>query len=410
MPKNKQVYVDSSEIHCKSNAVLSGQVIEYLKKNNHRITNSLKNADYIIINTCGFDQQHEDISFNIFDKVYKNKKEETKVFSIGCLNNIARKKLEDKFSLLKIVDDMSQLDTYLATIVIASKIKNAYYDKSIFSEIESKLNVDTVFTRIGIPFAKLFISFFGKFKYPRTDLLKKILNELTIENKVYVQIGSGCTGDCSYCIIKKARGKLQSRPIADILADIELTISHDKSLCLVADDCASYGVDIDENLFRLVDEINKKKPGIGIEFSYLSPEWITKYPDQYIDLFKNNNIKSANISLQSGSNKILNKMNRKYDIDNIIEIIKKIKMISPDTLLWTHIMVSFPTESWKDFYKSIKISGYFHYYNAFIYTPRKGTRSEKEFKTQDPFYISKIKQFILKSMLVIRLVKKIFIC
>jgi tRNA A37 methylthiotransferase MiaB len=190
-----------------------------------------------------------------------------------------------------------------------------------------------------------------------------------------VEIGSGCVGNCRYCIIKKAKGKPVSRKPEDILNDIAKIYSPGKQLDLVADDCGCYGIDLGTSLPELLLTINDKHPDISMDITYLSPWWLTKQKEEYIRIFKELNINSINISMQSGSDKVLAGMNRNYTVQEILGIIEKLKSISPQTGFWTHIMVGFPGEVWSDFWKTLVMATHFYAVHAFAYSPRRGTES-----------------------------------
>ena len=97
---------------------------------------------------------------------------------------------------------------------------------------------------------------------------------------------------------------------------------------LVANDCGCYGSDIKTSLINLLNEINKRFPSISIELNYLNPQWLEKNFNGYIKLFRDIDIDLVVIPVQSGSNKVLKNMDRRYDIGKVIKIIDKIKKVS----------------------------------------------------------------------------------
>ena len=146
-------------------------------------------------------------------------------------------------------------------------------------------------------------------------------------------------------------------------------------LCLASDDCGAYGLDIGENLFNILDAIYKRFPELYIELCNMYPFWVEKYEDKYLELIRSSRIHSINIPLQSGSQRILKKMNRRYSVENVLRIVNKIKSVSPKTLVWTHILVGFPGETREDFKKSLAKVEEFDFFHWYLYSERAGTLS-----------------------------------
>ena len=148
----------------------------------------------------------------------------------------------------------------------------------------------------------------------------------------------------------------------------------EKNIYLVADDCGCYGKDINTNLWTLIQRISKKYRSIKIDICYINPKWINKDFENYLLMFKTNKINSVNIPIQSGSKRILEKMNRKMNISKFYSNLTKIRRKSPETIFWTHYLVGFPGETWKDFLQSQYSIRYYDHAYVFSYTDRPGTK------------------------------------
>jgi len=353
----------SVEKECKSNSALSSQLIRYFIENNCVVIKNIHEADIIVVNTCGFNKEHEDFTVHILTHVLKKCRNGSKVISVGCLNKINREIVNRTSQNIAIINNFSELDLLINAKKPFNYVDHYYYDKSLFNHI--------------VYFSRLYNNILGKIlvniiirnskKYPLTHM-SQILDEEFCINKIYVQIGSGCLNNCSYCVIKKAKGSAISRSISAILSDIKKVYKRGMVLNLVADDCGSYGFDIGENIFSLLKAIGQEFPGMPIEFCYINPTWLEKYPNEYLKIFKNYNVNSVNIPLQSGSDRIIKLMNRKYIVKNILNIIEKIKVISPNTMIWGHFIVDYPSEKWKDFYLTLRASKFFHSCDFFCYS------------------------------------------
>lgn len=408
--KQYKVLLDSANFFCKPNLTLVSQFEKFVKKNNYTITKNIADADFLILNTCFFDEKREKVSYEIFRDIFKKKKESAKVISLGCINVINDQLLKTQFPDLYIVKDFSKIDELLETDIKYEINKNAYFDKTVFRYIVEKVP-QPFFNNSALMGAKFLARLAKNSKSSRvTSLhLPQIVEEMEHSersNKIHVLIGRGCVGNCSYCIIKKAQGSPKSRRIEDIIEDIKAIYTKDKTLSLVADDCASFGIDTGETLFGLVDRIQEEFPELPIDITYINCLFLERYSEQYIEMFKKVKINSVQMSIQSGSDKIIKLMNRKYKIDNIVKFIDKIKEISPETMIWTHFIAGFPGETWKDFYRTLKVSNNFHYFHIHTYSPREGTKSA-EWKNNNPPFIRELRTKTAYAWLALRINYKV---
>ena len=387
MPLPHRVYLETGEVHCKLNVILSAQVIRYLETNRCAIVDQMEDADFILINSCGFDQEHEDACMGLFASALSRRKNGAEVICIGCLGPIAGERIRSAFPEVRIADDLSALDALISADTPFGSDKRACYDKERIGHIPRRFRhaVNPV-GRLAVPFARAAVRKFGRLPYPRTGTLRRILEEVDAENKLYVLIGTGCAQRCSYCVIKKAKGAPKSRPVRDILADIRAAVRPGQVVSLVADDCASYGSDIGETLFSLVRAIHAEFPSLPLDLTYLHPAWLERHPEEYLALFRLHPIRTANIPLQTGSDHVLGLMNRRYRTANVVRLIRRIKEISPYTLVTAHFILGHPGERWSDFLRTLAATRHFHYYNNFLYSPRQGTASaELPDRVPEPF-------------------------
>lgn len=369
-----KVLLDSTNINCKPNSILSSKIHNYLKNNAHIIVNNLSQADYIVLNTCGFNETFENISMELFKKYGVEKKCNAKIITIGCLNKI-NESLRDKFSDIIFLPELEDLDSIFFNILKYKDNKEAYLKQEIISDLSvNNKRGFAVSDKITLMLVETITILCKKLRINNPKLLLA-LEEVKNENKFYVEIGRGCGFACNYCVIKKARGEMHSRRITQILSDIDTVFEPNKKLCLIADDCGSYGIDINENIFSLLYAINKKHPTLYIDLCYVNPLWIQKYEKEFLELFKNVKINSINIPMQSGSDKIIQLMNRDYSVEKVLGAIENFRQISPDTLIWSHIIIGFPGESRADFRRSMSMSTIFDFSYKFIYTEKKGTAS-----------------------------------
>jgi tRNA A37 methylthiotransferase MiaB len=150
-----------------------------------------------------------------------------------------------------------------------------------------------------------------------------------------------------------------------------------KSLYLVADDCGSYGCDIGLSLPFLLRKIHEAYPELTIDLNYVNPAWLERQEEEFLKIFEEIRIGSVNVSIQSGSNRIIRKMNREYNIRHTRNMIERLMEISPPTHFWTHCIVGFPGETWLDFLKTLRLVHRLHFVYTFAYSDRTGTESSR---------------------------------
>lgn len=350
------VYLDCTEIRCKSSSVLASNIYKYLEENGHNVVESMQQADYIILNTCGADSFREKASIDRISVYKKKSRKLKKIIFLGCLTKINRELLDSYASDIVVIQDNNSLDELFFNCIKYSDVNVRYIDNRIYEKLSIPL-YDGAFGALSKSFEKVF----------RNNWQSR---------RFHVEISQGCAMNCSFCAIPYARGKkVVSRGIAEVISDIEKYYTDDKIITLVADDCGSYGIDINSSLPELLWEINSKYPDKPVDIYYINPFWLEHNADEYLEIIKRMNIASINISLQSGSNRVIEKMNRKYDIGNIKKIIKKIRKVSPQTIIITHLMVGFPGERYSDFWDTLSVVRYFDFCNPIVYTDRPRTRS-----------------------------------
>lgn len=346
---------------CDKNLVDSEYMLGILKKHNYTITNNEKEADIIIINTCGFinDAKQESID-TILEMAQLKKTGKLKLLiATGCLSQ------RYKSELLR---EIPELDAVIGT-----------GDFNKIHEVIKQLNLN----RINITDNKSFIDY-------------------DIENRVriypyiaFVKIAEGCDNRCSYCAIPHIKGHYRSRRISAIKQEVEMLVTDGvKEINLVAQDTTNYGIDIygKPSLPKLLNELVKINGDYIIRILYAYP---TNINQQLLDVIKGNS-KIANyldIPLQHVNDRLLKLMGRPTSSQFIIKLVDNIRNQLPEITLRTTFIVGFPTETETeynqllDFIKRYK----FDKVGAFQYSKEEGTYAAS-LKPQIPYKI-KYKRF-----------------
>lgn len=201
----------------------------------------------------------------------------------------------------------------------------------------------------------------------------------TDKTRAVIKVQDGCDRFCTYCIIPYARGRVRSRTIESVIAEVkEIVKLGIKEIVITGIHVASYGKDFknDIALIDLLEEINKIDGLERIRLSSIEPTIITK---EFVERLKKLDkiCNHFHLSLQSGCNDTLKRMNRRYTIEEFKESVNLLRNAYPDVALTTDIIVGFPGETKEEFeitYKNLKDIK-FYMLHVFKYSPRKGTKA-----------------------------------
>ncbi|MFP4403295.1 MAG: tRNA (N(6)-L-threonylcarbamoyladenosine(37)-C(2))-methylthiotransferase [Candidatus Woesearchaeota archaeon] len=299
---------------CSVNLADSESISGILKKNNYNITQNEDEAELIIINTCIVKGPSE---VNCLKYIEKIKKLNKKIIVAGCMAQAMPKKLKG------------------ISIIGVEQIKN------ICEVVEETLN-DNIVTLIANE------NFEDRINLP-TKKKNKIIE--------IIPISSGCLGNCSYCIVKKARGELKSYKPEFIINRAKNAINDGaREIWITAQDTGCYGKDINYSLIKLLREIIKITGNYKIRIGMMNPEHVAKFIDELIELLKINKFfKFLHIPLQSANNNVLKNMNRNYNVEDFKKIFLKLKKEIPNITIATDIICGFPKETDEEFLDTINL-------------------------------------------------------
>jgi tRNA-2-methylthio-N6-dimethylallyladenosine synthase len=312
---------------CQMNQNDSERISGFLNSENLKLT-KFKKADFVILNLCSVRQSAIDRVWGKIIEIKKNNSQ-AKIILTGCILP------EDKKKFAKKVD-------YILNI---SELKN--WIKKINKKI-----------------------------IKQTDDIKyfSVQPKYNSSHTAFVPIMTGCNNFCSYCAVPYTRGREKSRPIKDIFNEVnKLVVQGYKHIILLGQNVNSYKNN-KTNFPKLLKTIDKIHGNYWLSFMTSHPKDMS---DELIECFKvcQHLIPYLHLPIQSGSNKILKLMNRKYTVTNYLKLIKKIRKINPDINLSTDIIIGFPKETKKDFNETKKILKSIKYGTVYInkYSPRSGT-------------------------------------
>jgi len=327
-----KVFLVPTHYCCENNTYLSTQLYNFFKVNGIGLVKNESDADTIVIVTCGFEKERENNAIKIVEDLVKKYGGNKKIIVTGCLPKINPSALSNSEITLINLQELSKFNKIFEPKIEIEQVKG------------NELNRD--FLRAGFP------------------------------EDYYIQICQGCVNNCSYCVIKTAKGHVKSKGINEIIKEFKTGIGLGfKRFVLLADDCGSYGLDINTDLANLLNSLDQSADkDFEINIHYI-------YPKRLIDLYPKisksvlRKIYFMNIPLQSTSPRILKLMNRDYDINSVLEIIKEIKKINPTICLETHVIYGFPSETRNEFFMNFYLKDYFDRATFFIYSDGNGTKT-----------------------------------
>ena len=197
--------------------------------------------------------------------------------------------------------------------------------------------------------------------------------------RAFVKIQDGCDNFCTYCIIPFVRGKCRSKSFDKVLSEVKDLVSNGyKEVVLTGIHTGSYGVDLDKSFAVLLSELVKIS---GLKRLRISSIEVTELDEEVLDVLRSSKVlvDHLHIPLQAGSDEILKKMNRKYDLSYFFHKIEEIRAIRPDISISTDVIVGFPGESDELFNKTIETCKEiaFSKIHVFPYSEREGTASSR---------------------------------
>ena len=334
---------------CQMNVHESEKIAAILEKLGYECGQSREEADIIVFNTCAIREGAE-------DRVLGN---------VGALKKLKKK---NKNLIIAVCGCMTQ------------KEKTAQKLLSTFPFI------DIVIGTFNIPKLGDYIEAVKKGRqlelWQEGDIDELLPYKRTSGENAWVNIMQGCNNFCTYCIVPYVKGREKSRTEENILAEVREILREGKykKITLLGQNVNSYGKDLVPQISfaKLLHDICKIEGDFVVSFMTSHPKDLT---DDVIDAVANEEKieKYIHLPAQSGNNRILKLMNRKYTREDYIKIIDKIKAKIPNCRLTSDFIVGFPTETEEEFEDTMSLVRYVHYDNifAFMYSPREGTVASK---------------------------------
>ena len=332
---------------CKVNQYETNAMSQKLIENGYKVVEHTQKADIYIINTCTVTNMSDRKSRQMIRRA-KEMNPKAFIIAVGCYVQVSKEEVEK----------IEEIDLALGN---EEKVNIVDYCNKLLEEKDSEKQS----AMEDVMQAKEF-SEFGETSY-------------TEKTRAVIKVQDGCDRFCSYCIIPYARGRVRSRKPEHIIKEIENIAKQGiKEVVITGIHIASYGKDF-RNGYKLIDllkEINQIEGIERIRLGSIEPLLIT---EEFVQrLTKLEKIcEHFHLSLQSGCDETLKRMNRRYTIEQFTEIVERLRVAYSNVNLTTDIIVGFPGETEEEFNKTYKFLENIKFYkmHIFKYSQRKGTKA-----------------------------------
>lgn len=339
---------------CQMNAHDSERMAAKLYSVGLKPTTLQSDADVIIFNTCSVREKPEDKLDNMLDhlKNFKRKKPNSIIAVAGCIAQQKGQEIIKQFPFVDMVLGPDCEDALLTHI-------NSITDKSRNSVVETDFTAG----------------------FPYSDTL--YTQESIHKSSAYVVAMKGCNSYCSYCIVPYVRGKEYSRPVGEIVTDVNKMVDAGiTSITILGQNIARYGFDTGSNLYKLLKEVSKVDGLKRLSFLSFHPkDFSSDMIKAYLEIEKLSPM--LHLPAQHGSDKILKAMNRGYTRAQYLSIIDEIRKagLMEKITISTDVIIGFPGETEADYNDLVSLLQEVRYDNSFsfIYSPRPGTAAYEKY-------------------------------
>ena len=347
MKKNK-IYIKS--YGCQMNVYDSNRILDLFKNKNYEKVEDPKDANLVVLNTCHIrEKAAEKVYSDIgrINKIKKNKsKDDYKLVIAGCVAQAEGKEIKKRAPSVDFVVG-----------------PQSYHDLPDMLDTTDKIISD---------------------EFTQNEKFKNLLYNSAGGVSEFVSIQEGCDKFCSFCVVPYTRGPEFSRPVNDILIEIEKYVSQGvKEIIFLGQNVNAYhGVGLDgksKDLAYLINKVSEVENLSRIRYMTSHPIDMT---DSLIKVHKTNHklMPFLHLPIQSGSDKILKDMNRKHTVDSYKKIVDKLRNERPDIALSSDFIVGYPNETDRDFEDTMKFIDDVEFVIAysFMYSQRPGTPAQKK--------------------------------
>jgi tRNA A37 methylthiotransferase MiaB len=349
--RRTKVYFESNA--CNRREFDEKKLMQYFKANHCSIVKKPQRSDIIVFVTCGYAMNQVEKSIEVIQHLQGY---QGKLLVTGCLPGTAPLRLSREFSGVSLpVRNLDEIDSHFPEFKIQFQdLPEVPLEINKYRRKIASIKTALIDSSLKI-LVRRFLHSIKKLAYriyKGTKTSEKIKSKIRAPEIANLIIARGCIGKCSYCAIRFAVGDLKSKPISDCVKEFATLLKKGFRLFLLsAEDCGSYGVDINSSLPELLNRLHK----IDLDYNSkwliqtLSPKWAIRYSQTLREYIRMGKLQSIKCDLQSGNERILKLMNRFTDLTAILTLLLDFKKENPNIKLHSQFIIGFPSETEKEF-------------------------------------------------------------
>jgi ribosomal protein S12 methylthiotransferase len=350
----KKVFI-SAYLGCEKRKLDAKRIADYFLKNGYMVTTDPKDADVIVLSSCGGTEYMIKRGYSEIKRFESYKKD---LIVTGCLPEAERKtfskKYHGKFMSSKNLNKIDELfpenkisfneiqDSNLPWITLDDTKFNDTIRKLIASnKITKQIFLKIVYHMFNNIFGDGYLLFGNQINIPQ-------------DNFYLIRLGWGCSKNCSYCVIGRTTGPARSKAPEKCIGELQQAINNGYSnILLVAKDIGAYGIDNGVKFPEILDNMTNLKGNYKLIIFGLNPYWLIKYIEDLEKILKKEKIAGISIPIQSGNKRILKLMNRSNDREKMLDAFIRIKNAYPKIKFRTTGLVGFPSETEEEFFDTL---------------------------------------------------------
>ena len=348
--EGKTLFV-SDRVSCTSSRVTVQRYAEFLRGHGAVATSDQRQADIVLVDTCAFDEHNEDKSIDVVRQSQAAAKEGAKVIVCGCLAGINPRRLQEHFGgeffspksedqLRHILGLEVDTEAFVTPLDPGGRFMGGKWlgtsrtQTFAVAAIQWLHRVDA-----RIPLGRV------------PGLRHALASSQAANPHAYaITISQGCLGNCSFCVIPMAKGKTTSLPIGMIVQKVRDAVARGaRKIILTSEDTGAYGKDIGASLTGLLEKVHAVPGDFRIYIHFFDPRWLKSCAQELLPLVASGRIAYIQFPIQSGSDQVLSRMRRGYQIEQVLPAIRAIKRASPGITIATQVIAGFPGETPAEF-------------------------------------------------------------
>lgn len=370
MTKNASVKVLSSG--CPENRNDAARVEDCFRENGWTLARDISHADHILFFGCALTGTYERNSLATVERISALRKSSSELTVCSCLVSMN-------------IDGLRAIHQgHVLRPRELERLNGMFKFETPLDEIHSNRVLPT----------RLFVNSagFGWHRFKGIGVFKVLAENITEgflyrfnpaisiinRNTFFIKVCTGCLGHCSYCSVRLTRGELKSRPAAKIISEFDRGLADNfTEFALLGTELGAYGKDDDMDLIMLLKQLIARDGDFHIKLNNIHPRYLLEMLPGFIEVFESGKVSCVCCATQSGSNRILNLMNRGYRVEDIRDVLSLVNDRFPAIDIRTQLMVGFPGETEEDFRDTMHLLDDIRFAFAQVYKfePRPGTEA-----------------------------------